>query len=188
MKEMLSLTDSNSRPMSRRKRLRRVALLCSAFTTNAAYYRIGTRAEYSHLRDQNTFWRTANSNFLDTCVLEWCKLFGDEKGQHYWGNIVAEPKTFQANLLSHLGVTEAAFKAEIQVMRQYRDKFLAHLDSELKMQVPTLDVAMRAVWFYQAHLVSSEAKPGDLIGLDADLEGAFEILEARATEVYWRNA
>ena len=55
-------------------------------------------------------------------------------------------------------------------MRYYRDKFVAHQDSEYIVILPTLDVAKKAVWFYHAHLVNHEAKSGDLFQLPVDIE------------------
>ena len=67
--------------LSRRDRLRRVALLCCAFARNVAFYRTGMADEAQPLLSQYhraaSFWRQVNSNFFDMAVLEWCKLFGD---------------------------------------------------------------------------------------------------------------
>jgi len=119
--------------MSRRDRLRRVVILCREFTRNLAYFRAGRMRKHSPLWDpqknrrESAFWRTANNNFLDMCVLEWCKLFAGPKEQHHWSKIVSDPAQFEAELVSHLRVSAAAFAQEIDVMRKYRDKFLAHL-------------------------------------------------------------
>jgi len=104
--------------------------------------------------DHPIFWRAVNNNFLDMCVLEWCKLFTDKSGQHYWGNIVTDSQKFEAELLRYLGLDTAAFEQEIKTMRYYRDKFVAHQDLEYIVILPTLDVAKKAVWFYHAHLVN----------------------------------
>jgi hypothetical protein len=55
------------------------------------------------------FWRTVSGNFIDTCVLEWCKLFGDPNGEHYWKKIVSDPGNFEKLLLNHLGIDKATF-------------------------------------------------------------------------------
>jgi hypothetical protein len=179
--------------MSRSDRLRRVVILCRAFTWNLAYYRVGRRKEYSHLFDKPTtaggnFWRATNSNNIDICVLEWCKLFADENGKHYWGKIVTAPALFKAGLLHHLGLDETGLQKEIGIMRQYRDKFLAHLDSDNIMNIPALDVAKKTVWFYHDHVVNREAQNGDLNGIDGALETAYGEFETEATGVYQRNS
>ena len=177
--------------MSRRDRLRRVVILCRNFAVNLAYYRTGRKPEYLPLQDLRhpgaNFWRTVSGNFIDVCVLEWCKLFGDPKGEHFWKKMVSAPANFEKQLLSHLGINKAAFQKEIDVMRKYRDKFLAHLDSEEVMNIPALDVAKKAVWFYHAHVVQQEAQPGDLTGLLVELDAGYAQCEDAARAIYERN-
>jgi hypothetical protein len=51
---------------------------------NLAFHRAGMSSvvqaklldPYSH--QHGAFWREAHANFFDICVLDWCKLFGDE--------------------------------------------------------------------------------------------------------------
>jgi hypothetical protein len=182
----------NPPAMPRKDRLRRVVILCRDFARNLAYYRTGQRREHQGLLDpaKNTsanFWRVMNGNCIDVCVLEWCKLFADGKGKHYWANVVTDQADFQKSLLDHLGLGAAAFQQEIETMRRYRDKFLAHLDSDYTMNVPTLDVAKKAVWFFHAHIVSHEAKSEDLAGLPVQLDEGYKESEAEAEAVYRRG-
>ena len=57
-------------------------------------------------------------------------------------------------------------------MRRYRDKFVAHLDSDPKMDIPLLTAALAADIFYHGHIVRAEAAAGDLFGL-ADTSDKF---------------
>ena len=179
--------------MPRKDRLRRVVILCCSFARNLAYYRVAWSKEYRHLLNLTNayanFWRAANNNFIDMCVLEWCKLFADTQGKHHWGKIVTSvPKSvFEESLLRHLGLEADAFRKEINVMRHYRDKFIAHLDSDYTVTIPLLDVPKKAVWFYHAHIVKHEAKASDLAGLPLDLETGYKQTEDEARAVYQRN-
>ncbi len=78
--------------MPRKDRLRRVMILCCSCARNIAYYRVAWDEEYRHLLNlpnpYPNFWRAANNNFIDMCVLEWCKLFADMQGKHHWSKIV----------------------------------------------------------------------------------------------------
>ncbi|MGA7749305.1 MAG: hypothetical protein WCA63_04090 [Gallionella sp.] len=87
--------------MDRQKRLRRVALLCCHFMRNLAYYRAGWNGNHFSI-PASEFNKTVNSNFIDICVLEWCKLFGEHQEPHHWKNIVANKKEFKSGLLSCL--------------------------------------------------------------------------------------
>jgi hypothetical protein len=180
---------NDSPALPRRDRLRRVVILCRNFARNLAYYRTGQRPEYQPLLDPKhprvNFWRVTNSNFIDICVLEWCKLFADHKnGKHHWSKIVSAPAAFKTSLLSHLGIGEDGLNHEVDAMKEYRDKFLAHLDFVLTMNIPVLDIAKTTVWFYHAHVIEYEAGPGDLVGLPLELDAGYLQSEAEACAVY----
>lgn len=175
-------------PMPRWKRLRRVLILCRNFAANLAYYRVGRRPEYLHLQKRpESFWRVISGNAIDMCVLEWCKLFADPKDKHHWSRIVTDPAKFNAELLCYLGIDEAAFDKEIEVMRRYRDKFLAHLDSDEVMNIPSLEIAKQSVWFYFDYLVRNEAQPGELGVSQETLDVWHAQCEKEALAVYGRE-
>jgi hypothetical protein len=172
--------------LTRRDRLRRVTLLCCHFIRNFAYYRVSHPGEP---RSPNReFWVTADGNFLDQCVLEWCKLLGDERAQHHWAKIVSDKTRFERELLAHLKTDAATFQTYRDEMRAYRDKFVAHLDELHEMQVPKLENARTSIEFYHAHVVSNEAQAGDLAGLPtttaAELRQYHDQWTAEATRVY----
>jgi hypothetical protein len=156
-------------PLTKRELCRRSVLLCITFLRNLAYYRTGQGQHGRHLLDASeptvNFWRQANSNFIDMCVLDWCKLFADKRAVHHWRKIVSDPAKFEADLLAHLNVTADEFQHLIDKVRFYRDKFVAHLDELNEMDVPTLDLLAKAIWFYHAHIVTNEVQPGDLAGI-----------------------
>jgi hypothetical protein len=172
----------------RKDQLRRVVRLCSNFAVNLAYYRAGWSSEYKQLLEADTnFWRAANGNFLDMCVLESCKLFTEKRGKYYWANIVSNTADFKTGLLRHLGSDEEAFKREIASMRNYRDKFVAHSDFDRTGHYPALDVPKKAVWFYHAHVVNHEAQLQDLEGLPLKLDPGYEEEEEETKAVYQRS-
>jgi hypothetical protein len=131
-----------------------------------------------------SFWRQVNGNFIDTSVMEWCKLIADEREKHHWRRIVTHPDKFEQDLLADLDLDATGLRQEIDVMRRYRDKFLAHLDSDHTANIPVLDTAKRAVWFYHRHVASQEAGAGDLRGLQLDLDRGYLECEAEANAVY----
>lgn len=151
----------NESVLTRSQYLRRTVILCVSFARNLAYYRVGHSPARKSLLDLGnpdiSFWRVMNGNFLDQVVLEWCKLFADRNGNHYCQNIVADQEEFKRDMLARLGVSEEAYNVYIKEMRSYRDKFVAHLDSDSVMQIPHLSLAKDAVWFYHEHIVLKEA-------------------------------
>ena len=73
-------------------------------------------------------------------------------------------------------------------MRRYRDKFIAHLDSDYTMLIPTLDIAKKAVRFYHAHVVNHEGQPGDLFELPVELDTGYDQSEAEIRAVLTKAA
>ncbi|MCD4674473.1 MAG: hypothetical protein K8S18_00550 [Desulfobacula sp.] len=79
--------------MARKKLLRMVATLCLYCLRHIAYYRAGWGRGSLILKTQ--FWVGVNGNFIDICVLEWCKIFGDLRGKHSWKKAISDPKSFK---------------------------------------------------------------------------------------------
>ena len=107
-----------------------------------------------------------NGNFLDVCVLEWCKVFGSKRDPHCWRNFVSDPSGFKTDLLRHLSLDEAEFEKYVQHVLVYRNKFIAHLDSERVMNIPKLDIIKESTCFYLNYVVTKESQTGDLSGYE----------------------
>jgi hypothetical protein len=141
--------------MTRDERLRRVAILCCACIRNIAYFRAGWNGKQISFPRNSNILRTINGNFLDMAVLEWCKLFSS-KEEHGWKKIVTDEAEFEAGFLAAVGVSHLEFTNYYMSMRAYRDKFLAHLDSDRIMNIPFLDPALVSVKFYYEFLLNYE--------------------------------
>lgn len=159
----LRLTFSLWCIMTRKQRLRRAGILSCHCLRNLAFYKAGWQDGKLIFKDQ--FWVNANGNFLKICVMEWCKLFGDVSGAHYWAKVISQPKDFFNGLLQGINITETEFNAYIKEMRTYRDKFIAHLDSDMIMHIPKLDVARKSAAYLYDYLLAKEDE-GDFF-LDA---------------------
>jgi hypothetical protein len=140
--------------MQRRARIRRTGILCLHFLRNAAYYRVRNAAPEARRREQ--FWRTINGNFIDTCALEWCKLFGDSKAQHHWSKSVSDSEAFLAGLWTRTRLDIATFETYRLDVRKYRDKFVAHLDELNCIDVPSLQPGIESVSYLYDYLVTEE--------------------------------
>lgn len=82
-----------------------------------------------------------------------------------------ERKTFERELFANLNMSQAEFEAYVADHRRERDKFIAHLDSELVMQTPFFDRALTAVNFYHKRVVGMQAQVFN--GLRTDFETGF---------------
>jgi hypothetical protein len=109
-------------------------------------------------------------NFIDICVLDWCKLFADRKGKHHWRRVIDEPDRFEADLCTTLSITIAEFAKLITQVRRYRDSFVAHLDNERTMRLPTLELPKRSIAFLHERLPQEARSYEDWDGLPTTAE------------------
>jgi hypothetical protein len=162
-------------PLTPVERQRRVVRLCCSFMRNLAFHRAGMQGEvqfnlFAPTHPQGAFWREAHGNFIDICVLDWCKLFADPKGKHHWRRVIDEPDRFKADLCATLGVTVAEFATLITQVRRYRDSFVAHLDNERMMRLPTLELPKRSIAFLHERLPQEARSYEDWEGLPTTAE------------------
>ena len=142
--------------MNRSEKARRSGILCCHFLRNLAFYQSWYKAGQPSKEEQ--FWITANGNFLDIAVLEWCKLFVDSKGKHHFSKALEDADQFKQDLIAKLGLTEAQFDDYVGSFKTYRDKFIAHLDEENIMHIPHLKIARRSAKFLYQKLLAQEAQ------------------------------
>jgi len=151
-----------------------------------AYYRAGwSSSETLIVRSQ--FWVAANGNFLDICVLEWCKLFGDKRGKHYWEKGISDPIGFKAGLLDQLEMTEDEFGGYIDEMKTYRDKYIAHLDLNEKFDIPILEISKESILHLYKYLLDREDDGGYFPDAPRDATQFFENALQEGRMVY-KNA
>jgi hypothetical protein len=157
--------------MNRSERLRRTTILCCHTLRNLAFYRAGW--SHTRLRVLHPFWVNANGNFLDVAVLEWCKLFAERNGKHHWKRVIRDHPTFIEDLCDSLDLTAKGFHDYAAGVQRYRNKFVAHLDEERVMNIPTLRVARKSV----AYLF-------DALRRDADAQQAIPDARQSSKEFY----
>ena len=144
-------------PLTERQRVRRVAILCHHCLGNIACYRAGWKTGRLRLRVERQFWIGANGAFLDIAVLEWCKLFTEYKGKHHWKAIIVDAAKFRKGLRAKLGLSGGEFEKYARTVLHYRDKFIAHLDDDLKMRPPIMWPARRSAAYLYDYLLSHPA-------------------------------
>ena len=159
--------------MTRQERIKRVALLCIHFTRNLAFYRAIRDLELG--KKEGDFWITMEGNCLDTAVLEWCKLFGEKSGAHSWQKISRDSDSFRSSLLSALSIDLSEWDATRNEIREYRDKFVAHLDSEHTMHIPNMRLPQGMVKFYFDQMHADDDAVDALAGVLTDLDAYYDL-------------
>lgn len=141
--------------MTPHERSRRTAILCCHCLRNIAFYRAGYRN--GNFVSSRQFFITANGNFLDIAILEWCKLFAETRGKHHYSRALSDADGFRIDLLAVLGVSSGEYDDYLKTMRTYRDKFVAHLDEDQVMMIPRLTVAKNSAKFLYTTLLIQES-------------------------------
>ena len=136
--------------MQHENRARRALILCCHCLRNLAFYRAGWK--HGHIRVARQFWVNANGNFLDTSVLEWCKLFAEWDGKHHWRRVVPDRRAFVVGLCATLRITSKQFRNYAISVQRYRNKFVAHLDEEPTMYIPRMRLIRKSAAYLYDHL------------------------------------
>ena len=162
--------DADEQATGDRDRARAInaAGLCLHIVANVAHYRAGWRqtdeASVPRLRDLD-FWRRVNANAIDVAALHWCKLFADDRSRHCWQRVIDSGEhTRVAAALYELRGGEDQYAHEMNRIRAYRDKYLAHLDDETELFNPTTEIMQSSATLgccrFQRHLVKVEFGTG----------------------------
>src|SRR4051812_19013560 len=131
------------RPLTPEERRRRILLVCCGFSRNLAVYQCGKRVGRPLLERVGTqgFWREINSSCLDIAILEWCKLFADIRGKHNWRRVVPSEnhEVFERGLRQSMAQNSEKHTLYMREIRDYRVKFIAHLDDQRAMHIPYME-------------------------------------------------
>jgi hypothetical protein len=168
--------------MNRRQHVRRVAILCCHCLRNLAFFFSGRPNGKQIFTEQ--FWVTTGNNFLDIAVLEWCKLFVDARGKHHWTKVITDHAAFSTGLFDAMTLTDPFFKEYIEEMRTYRDKFVAHLDFEERMQIPNLRAAQRSTAYLYDYLRAHEDEGNFLIDAPETAGAFYKAFQKEGNRVY----
>lgn len=123
------------------------------------------------------FWLITSGTLLDTSVIEWCKLFGNDDGGHqpaHWKNVipVADHAAFRASQLKALGVTKSEWNRYWTDMLAYRNKAVAHFDPRPSRpkNYPQFDLAIIAACHYYEWMMELGEPAGLSRGYPEDIK------------------
>ncbi len=160
--------------------------MCCHFMRNLAYFRAAWHDEQL-VYAPTEFNKTVSGNFIDICVLEWCKLFGEHKEPHHWKNIVKNKSEFKSGLFTCLETDCNGFNVYWNIVRTYRDEFVAHLDSVETMQIPKMDWAYQSVLYYFEEIIEEYQTDSIYQGIPTDLELYYQSKLNEAKAIYERE-
>jgi hypothetical protein len=94
-------------------------------------------------------------------VLDWGHLFGNEKDDLHWKNVVSDVDEFRCELFSDIQLTFEKWVAYWEHIKNYRDKDVAHIEIRPISNIPEMTIALRATCFYYSHILSKLKRFGN---------------------------
>lgn len=164
------------------QRKRRVARLCIYCIKQIAFKRSGRKELFRDPRNQ--FLVAIDGNFLDMCVIEWCKIFGDKKSKHHWKNVVTDHNIFFSGLLDNLRYKGEEFDNYILQMKEYRDKHVAHLDDNTTGYYPELNITKESCFYLYDYLLKNEYDPNCFYDAPEDIRHCFSESLEEGNRIY----
>ncbi|WP_042304221.1 hypothetical protein [Paraburkholderia kururiensis] len=108
---------------------------------------------------QLDLWRIMMGASLDYGLIEWCKIFGSRADDTHWTKVVPDNQrdAFRTGLYAAVGKTPDEWDAYHTEMKEYRDKYAAHIDFSGKAaNFPDFDPALAASYHYYATFLYPE--------------------------------
>lgn len=170
--------------VSNSNRAKSAALVCCHFARNLAYYNASQKVL---TLDKEGFWLTVTGNFVDVCVLEWCKLFGNRNGKCHWQKVLKQPDVFKQDLLNMHHLDESDLRKLWTTIKDYRDSFVAHVEDQETTPAPYMTVPYLLVNFYFTRLQSEFAELQSLDCLPKYMDRYFDSSLSEAEEVFRFN-
>lgn len=101
----------------------------------------------------NKFCSMTSNSHLYMAIVEWCKLFGSERGEKTFCtksfNDESEKKLFFDSLYLELRIDKSEWEKYVDSMKIIRDKHIAHTDNNTEGDlVPKLDIAYKCIMFF----------------------------------------
>ncbi len=159
--------------INREKLISRVALKCADMVRQLSYHR-AIHLQKNQFKFKLNFWIYMYNNAIDMAVLDWVHLFGNDKDDLHWKNIVQDIETFRADLFSALDVNREIWEGNWRKIKEYRNKDVAHIEIRPISYIPEMDLALKATCFYYSHIICELEKLGNYTRWPKDLLSYYE--------------
>lgn len=99
-------------------------------------------------------------------------------------NTVENHTDFRTGLINRAGIDQFQLNTYTREMRRYRDKFVAHLDSDEVAYPPNLQIGLDSVAYYQAHILDYDQNNSIFQGLPKDIAEYHDQCSREAAGIY----
>ena len=105
--------------------------------------------------EQARFWTSVSDNSIQQAVVNWCKVFGSYNERTHYSKINTEHvKAFEKAVVER----NIDFADYSKSMKNFRDKFIAHLDKKKeRKEIPFLDSALTICFLYEEMVICGDA-------------------------------
>ena len=91
---------------------------------------------------------------------------------------------FKQKMLQHAGIEQSDLDTIHREVKEYRDKFVAHLDSKEVMHIPTLEQGLQLVFFYFSEVKKHCSETSDW---PENIENFYQLRYQEGLEQYATN-
>ena len=146
---------------------KRSILKCRDFVRQFSYH----RAMFPHIKNLRTnIWIYTFNNFIDMSILDWCHLFGNRNDDLYWKNVITNNDEFKRNILANLKISEKEWNNYWSLIKDYRDKHVAHIEISPQYTIPDLTNALESIKLYYSYVIKELHENNEYLELTGTLD------------------
>lgn len=97
---------------------------------------------------EGTIPRLVSNNFFDIALLNWAHLFGNNRDRLHFRKVLSRPDDLKENVKIKLSINDFDWDANWNLLQDFRNTRVAHIDSTKNGEVPNLDFAFECVSEY----------------------------------------
>lgn len=114
------------------------------------------------------------NNFFDIALINWAHLFGNNKDDLHFRNVLSNPDNFKSAIMHRLSMTDADWDSHWKSLKDFRDSRVAHIDPIDSVIVPDLNIAFECISkYYEIAITELKAQDPHFFG-DDTLQGFVE--------------
>lgn len=114
------------------------------------------------------------NNFFDIALLNWAHLFGNNKDDLHFRNVLSDPDSYKSSLMGRLSMTDEDWNGHWKSLKDFRDARVAHVDPVDSVIVPDLNIAYECVCEYYEVAITELRAQEQLFSGDKSLQDFVE--------------
>ncbi|CAA0117807.1 Uncharacterised protein [BD1-7 clade bacterium] len=137
------------------------------------------KASMAIVKESDVLSVTISNNFFDMALLCWGHFFGNRSDELHYTNVLAQPDQFKSYLIDNLGINENDWNNNWLQLKDFRDKRIAHFDSDVSVVVPGMELAFECVKAYHDEALKRLKECDPLYEIEPDFDAKHERYELK---------